>query len=84
MARAGTSLLEEADGDAKCSAYALANLAARSSMLIMCFGSRDKGDRGLARSRDIDKQLRQDEKRLSKEVKLLLLGRNDLAALSHK
>ncbi|KAL5584852.1 G-Protein alpha subunit [Fusarium odoratissimum] len=40
----------------------------------MCFGSRDKGDRGLARSRDIDKQLRQDEKRLSKEVKLLLLG----------
>jgi guanine nucleotide-binding protein subunit alpha len=50
----------------------------------MCFGSRDKGDRGLARSRDIDKQLRQDEKKLSKEVKLLLLGRNGLAALSHK
>ncbi|UPL00627.1 hypothetical protein LCI18_011561 [Fusarium solani-melongenae] len=40
----------------------------------MCFGSRDKGDRGQARSRDIDRQIRQDEKRLSKEVKLLLLG----------
>ncbi|GKU04718.1 hypothetical protein FLAG1_00398 [Fusarium langsethiae] len=40
----------------------------------MCFGNRDKGDRGLARSREIEKQLRQDEKKLSKEVKLLLLG----------
>ncbi|KAF4454595.1 G alpha chain [Fusarium albosuccineum] len=40
----------------------------------MCFGGRDKGDGGQARSRDIDRQLRQDEKRLSKEVKLLLLG----------
>ncbi|KAM0418831.1 hypothetical protein ACHAPT_012196 [Fusarium lateritium] len=40
----------------------------------MCFGGRDKGDRGQARSRDIDRQIRQDEKRLSKEVKLLLLG----------
>ncbi|KAF4981288.1 hypothetical protein FZEAL_2865 [Fusarium zealandicum] len=40
----------------------------------MCFGSRDKGDRTVARSRDIDRQIRQDEKRLSKEVKLLLLG----------
>jgi guanine nucleotide-binding protein subunit alpha, other len=40
----------------------------------MCFGSRDKGDVGVARSRDIDKQLRLDEKKMSKEVKLLLLG----------
>lgn len=40
----------------------------------MCFGSREKGDGGLARSREIEKQLRQDEKRLAKEVKLLLLG----------
>lgn len=40
----------------------------------MCFGSREKGDGGLARSRDIDKQLRQDEKKMAKEVKLLLLG----------
>lgn len=40
----------------------------------MCFGSRKDADGGGARSRDIDKQLRQDEKRLSKEVKLLLLG----------
>lgn len=43
----------------------------------MCFGSRDKGDGGLARSRDIDKQIRQDEKKMSKEVKLLLLGTSD-------
>lgn len=40
----------------------------------MCFGSRDKDADDAARSRDIDKQIRQDEKRLSKEVKLLLLG----------
>jgi hypothetical protein len=41
----------------------------------MCFGSREKGDGGgIARSRDIDKQIRQDEKKMSKEVKLLLLG----------
>lgn len=40
----------------------------------MCFGSREKGDGGMARSRDIDKQLRQDEKKMAKEVKLLLLG----------
>jgi hypothetical protein len=40
----------------------------------MCIGRRKDGDGGLARSRDIDKQIRQDEKRMSKEVKLLLLG----------
>jgi guanine nucleotide-binding protein subunit alpha len=40
----------------------------------MCFGSREKGDGGVARSRDIDKQIRQDEKKMTKEVKLLLLG----------
>jgi hypothetical protein len=40
----------------------------------MCFGSREKGDSGMARSREIDKGIRQDEKRLAKEVKLLLLG----------
>ncbi|KAI5462639.1 G protein alpha subunit [Mariannaea sp. PMI_226] len=41
----------------------------------MCFGSRDKGgDGGEARSRELDRQIRQDEKRLAKEVKLLLLG----------
>ena len=43
----------------------------------MCFGTRDKGqdDNGAARSRELDKTIRADEKRLSKEVKLLLLGR---------
>lgn len=41
----------------------------------MCFGSRKEGgDTGMARSRDIDKQIRQDEKRMAREVKLLLLG----------
>lgn len=40
----------------------------------MCFGSRDKTDNGGTRSRELDKMIRQDEKRMSKEVKLLLLG----------
>lgn len=41
----------------------------------MCFGGRDKGDEvGAARSRELDKIIRADEKRMSKEVKLLLLG----------
>ncbi|ROT41386.1 guanine nucleotide-binding protein alpha-2 subunit [Sodiomyces alkalinus F11] len=40
---------------------------------MMCFGSRDKDD-GAARSRELDKVIRQDEKRMAKEVKLLLLG----------
>ena len=42
--------------------------------MIMCFGGRDKGDADVARSRDIDKTIKQDEKRLAKEIKLLLLG----------
>ncbi|KAL2262931.1 hypothetical protein VTK26DRAFT_8921 [Humicola hyalothermophila] len=42
----------------------------------MCFGARDnKGDEaGAARSRELDKAIRADEKRMAKEVKLLLLG----------
>lgn len=40
----------------------------------MCFGSRKTDEAGLAKSRELDKQIRQDEKRLAKEVKLLLLG----------
>ena len=39
----------------------------------MCFGDR-KHEAGEARSRELDKVIRNDEKRLSKEVKLLLLG----------
>ncbi|UNI15801.1 G-Protein alpha subunit [Purpureocillium takamizusanense] len=42
--------------------------------MTMCFGGRDKTNGGAARSRDIDRTLRQDEKRMSKEIKLLLLG----------
>jgi guanine nucleotide-binding protein subunit alpha len=41
----------------------------------MCFGGREKNDEtGVARSRELDKIIRADEKRMSKEVKLLLLG----------
>jgi len=41
----------------------------------MCFGTRDKEDAaGAARSRELDKVIRADEKRMAKEVKLLLLG----------
>lgn len=40
----------------------------------MCFGSR-KGDGDAARSREFDRMIRQDEKRMAKEVKLLLLGK---------
>ncbi|CAM1500975.1 Fc.00g101370.m01.CDS01 [Cosmosporella sp. VM-42] len=40
----------------------------------MCFGNRNKGNAGDARSKELDRVIRQDEKRLSKEVKLLLLG----------
>ncbi|KAL7927496.1 G protein alpha subunit [Trichoderma austrokoningii] len=40
----------------------------------MCFGARNKNEDGEAHSRELDKVLRQDEKRMAKEVKLLLLG----------
>ncbi|OAA59050.1 G-protein alpha subunit [Niveomyces insectorum RCEF 264] len=40
----------------------------------MCFGRRSKGDEEAARSRELDKAIRSDEKRLSREIKLLLLG----------
>jgi len=43
----------------------------------MCFGGRDKEDAGgAARSRELDKIIRADEKRMAKEVKLLLLGKH--------
>ncbi|KAI5858211.1 G protein alpha subunit [Durotheca rogersii] len=40
----------------------------------MCFGSRKSNEQGSARSRELDKIIRQDEKRMAREVKLLLLG----------
>ncbi|KAH6655743.1 G protein alpha subunit [Truncatella angustata] len=40
----------------------------------MCFGSRKTDEEGQNRSRELDKIIRQDEKRLAREVKLLLLG----------
>lgn len=43
----------------------------------MCFGNRSKVDEsGLARSRELDKAIRADEKKMAKEVKLLLLGKS--------
>ncbi|KAK6076828.1 g protein alpha subunit [Seiridium cupressi] len=40
----------------------------------MCFGSRKTDEEGQNRSRELDKIIRQDEKRMAREVKLLLLG----------
>ncbi|KAH8162412.1 hypothetical protein CIB48_g5819 [Xylaria polymorpha] len=40
----------------------------------MCFGSRKTEEAGDARSRELDRVIKQDEKRMAKEVKLLLLG----------
>lgn len=41
---------------------------------IMCFGNGNKEDPDAKKSREIEKQLREDQKRMAKEVKLLLLG----------
>ncbi len=49
----------------------------------MCFGSRPRDDEaGAARSRELDKMIRADEKRMTREVKLLLLGMLPPAAAS--
>lgn len=40
----------------------------------MCFGSSSKDDPDAKKSKEIEKQLREDQKRMAKEVKLLLLG----------
>ncbi|KAH9906815.1 G protein alpha subunit [Xylariomycetidae sp. FL2044] len=40
----------------------------------MCFGKRKTDEAGLARTRELDKIIKQDEKRMQREVKLLLLG----------
>ena len=41
---------------------------------IMCFGSKKEEDPDAVKNREIDKQLREDQKKMAKEVKLLLLG----------
>lgn len=43
-------------------------------MRIMCFGNAEKDDADARKNREIEKQLKEDQKRMSKEVKLLLLG----------
>ena len=40
----------------------------------MCFGSGNKDDPDAKKSREIEKQLREDQRRMAKEVKVLLLG----------
>lgn len=40
----------------------------------MCFGNRKKEEADATRSRELDKIIKADEKRMAKEVKLLLLG----------
>lgn len=42
--------------------------------ITMCFGSRRKDEVDATRSRELDKIIKADEKRMAKEVKLLLLG----------
>lgn len=41
---------------------------------IMCFGNGNKEDPETKKSREIEKQLREDQRKMQKEVKLLLLG----------
>ena len=41
---------------------------------IMCFGNAQKEDPDAKKNREIEKQLREDQRRMQKEVKLLLLG----------
>ena len=41
---------------------------------IMCFGSKAASDPDAAKSKEIEKQIDNDRKKLAKEVKLLLLG----------
>lgn len=41
---------------------------------IMCFGNGSKEDPDAKKSKDIERQLREDQKKMAKEVKLLLLG----------
>ena len=40
----------------------------------MCFGNGNKEDPDTKKSREIEKQLREDQRKMQKEVKLLLLG----------
>ncbi len=40
----------------------------------MCFGNANKEDPDAKKNREIEKQLKEDQRRMLKEVKLLLLG----------
>lgn len=42
--------------------------------VTMCFGRRNKSEADAERSQELDKMLRADEKKMQREVKLLLLG----------
>jgi guanine nucleotide-binding protein subunit alpha len=43
---------------------------------IMCFGNGNKEDPDAKKSKDLDRQIREDQKKMAKEVKLLLLGKS--------
>jgi guanine nucleotide-binding protein subunit alpha, other len=45
---------------------------------IMCFGNAQKEDPDAKKNREIERQLREDQKRMQKEVKLLLLGKVEM------
>lgn len=47
----------------------------------MCLGAGGK-DEGDARSKEIEKELKNDQKKMSKEVKLLLLGKESVIRLA--
>lgn len=49
----------------------------------MCFGGRKEDEAGAAKSRELDKIIRADEKRLEREVKLLLLGTHIVFPVSY-
>lgn len=69
-------VLEEFVQPSSCSFFPTANQSRAAG--IMCFGSREREDEaGAARSRELDRMIRADEKRMQKEVKLLLLGKNE-------
>ena len=40
---------------------------------IMCFGSNSKEDPDAQKNKEIEKQLREDQKKMAREIKLLLL-----------
>lgn len=53
---------------------------ARSYMAIMCFGGSKQDNPEARKNADIEKQLRADQKKSAREVKMLLLGERDVSS----